>query len=63
MPMIIASAVMSTGRMRVQPASSAASVRGPSLGPVRSSAKRDQQNAVRRRHADAHDRAHQAPAR
>ena len=58
MPMIIASAVISTGRRRVMPAASAACTAStPSLR--WSLAKRHDQDAVRGRDADAHDRAHQ----
>ena len=58
MPMIMASAVMRTGRKRVAPASSAARdgvavLRQALLG------EGDDQDAVRRGHAHAHDGAHQ----
>ena len=58
MPMIIASAVMITGRRRVMPAASAALVR---VAPERALlvGERDDEDAVRGRDADAHDRAHQ----
>ena len=54
MPMIIASAVMMTGRKRVKPAESAASDRAePSLHLLLGEA--DHQDRVRRGHAHAHD--------
>ena len=58
MPMIIASAVISTGRKRPKPASSAAS---SGVAPARQFVLREahHQDAVRRRHAHAHDRAGQ----
>ena len=58
MPMIMASAVISTGRNRVKPASSAAVDR---VVAERQALAREahHQDAVRRRHAHAHDRAGQ----
>ena len=58
MPMIIASAVISTGRKRVKPASSAAPTR-PRLPAICSLRKADHQDRVRRGHAHAHDGARQ----
>ena len=58
MPMIIASAVMSTGRRRVMPAASAAVARvAPDLALIVGEG--DHEDAVRGRDADAHDRAHE----
>ena len=58
MPMIIASAVISTGRSRVVPADSAALCGIVPLVPL-VVGEGDQQDAVGRGHADAHDRPHQ----
>ena len=58
MPMIIASAVMMTGRRRVMPGGERRVVRvAPGLALLVGEG--DHQDAVRRRDADAHDRAHQ----
>ena len=58
MPTIIAAAVISTGRMRVRPAAIAAS---RALRPawLLLASEGDQQDRVRRSHADRHDGAHQ----
>ena len=58
MPTIIAAAVISTGRMRVWPASIAASKRRLA-GQLLLAREGDQQDGVRRGDADRHDRAHQ----
>ena len=58
MPMIIASAVISTGRKRTKPASSAAFDASPSSS-SRLARERDHEHAVRGRDAHAHDRAGQ----
>ena len=58
MPMIIASAVMMTGRRRVIPAASAALVRVAPDGAL-IVGEGDDEDAVRGRHADAHDRPHE----
>ena len=58
MPIIIAKAVISTGRNRVKPACSAAAVGRSSFGHLLSRETYDQ-NAVCRRNAHAHDRPHQ----
>ncbi len=57
-PMIMASAVISTGRKRVKPASSAARVGSPSAGQMLLG-EADHQDAVGGGDADAHDGAHQ----
>ena len=58
MPMIIARAVISTGRSRVPPAARAALLGVVPL-PALVVGEGDQQDAVGRGHADAHDRPHQ----
>ena len=58
MPTIIAAAVISTGRIRVWPASMAASNAGLA-GELLLAREGDEQDRVRRGDADRHDRAHQ----
>ena len=62
MPMIIATAVISTGRSRPVPASQAA-VNGSMPSEQVVARKCDHQHGVRRGHAQAHDGPHQARAR